>query len=137
MGVLSLLLAVVPLLLSLVHAQNGATGANNETTPTSTEGDITIHYVTVGLIKDTFQVSEVRCNKLHFTHTSYQPNSIVAAVGDIVSFQFYPSNHSVIRSAYGYPCIPIEDVPSDTPTPFFSGFFPVSNGLPDVSCTIT
>ena len=38
----------------------GATGPNNNTTPTITDGDITIHYVTVGEIENTFQVHWLR-----------------------------------------------------------------------------
>jgi plastocyanin len=45
----------------------------------------------------------------------YEPNNITAAVGDVVVFQFYPTNHSVIQGAYCgnieggcNPCIPID-----------------------------
>ena len=67
--------------------------------------------------------------------TSLQPNSVVAKVGDIVSFEFYPLNHSVIGSAYGYPCIPIEDTGSGG-KPFFSGFFPTATVDDPVSIRI-
>lgn len=47
-----------------------------------------------------------------------------ANVGDTILFQFYPTNHSVIRAEYGYPCIPYEDTGVDK-IGFFSGFKPV------------
>lgn len=31
-----------------------------------------------------------------------------ANVGDIVEFEFFPTNHSVIRAEYMYPCVPYE-----------------------------
>ena len=49
---------------------------------------------------------------------SYNPNTTIAAPGDIVVFQFYPTNHSVIRAEYTdspecgaggcNPCVPYE-----------------------------
>jgi hypothetical protein len=43
-------------------------------------------------------------------------------------FQFYPTNHSVIRAAYGYPCIPYDYVAtaSDAGNMFDSGFQPIA-----------
>ena len=43
-----------------VNSQNnvqGATTANNASTPTTSEGDVTVHYVTVGEIHNEFRVS--------------------------------------------------------------------------------
>ncbi|KAH9823720.1 extracellular serine-rich protein [Teratosphaeria destructans] len=89
---------------SIVLAQE--TGANNSSAPTTTDGEITIHTVTVGKVLNEFQ-----------------PNSINAVPGDIVSFEFWSGNHSVIGAAYGYPCIPVQDVVDDEPG-FFSAFQP-------------
>jgi len=55
-------------------------------------------------------------NTAHAVHTvlvgpggyRFEPNTTYAEPGDIVSFVFYPSNHSVVRAAYGVPCIPYE-----------------------------
>ncbi|KAK3698415.1 hypothetical protein LTR37_016985 [Vermiconidia calcicola] len=89
----------------------GQVGAANETTPTARECDSngcrTIHYVDVGKANHNFY-----------------PNSINAREGDIVSFQFYPANHSVIRAAYGYPCVPYEYLEYGEEG-FYSGFFPI------------
>jgi len=42
----------------------------------------------------------------------------------LAEFQFYPTNHSVVRAEYKYPCIPYEDTGVDK-VGFFSGFEPV------------
>jgi len=57
----------------------------------------------------------------------FDPENIVAAVGDIVEFHFLPANHSVVESSFDAPC-----VPKDADASFFSGFFPVSKN-PDGS----
>ncbi|KAG5287958.1 extracellular serine-rich protein [Histoplasma ohiense] len=47
----------------------------------------------------------------------YDPKSIEADVGDEIVFEFYPSNHSVVRADFNAPCVPAShDV-------FFSGHF--------------
>jgi len=82
----------------------GATGAINSTTLSVEEGEITVH---------TIEVS----NTTHY----FTPNSINALPGDIVTFKFWPGNHSVIRADYGYPCIPYEDVEENGEGGFYSG----------------
>jgi plastocyanin len=62
----------------------------------------------------------------------YHPNSINASVGDVISFQFYPTNHSVIRGEYTgseacgsggcNPCVPVELIDTTVP-PFASKNF--------------
>jgi plastocyanin len=54
---------------------------------------------------------------------TYNPNVTIADVGDIVSFQFYPTNHSVVRGEYTNstacgpsgcnPCVPYELIHAD------------------------
>lgn len=83
---------------------SGATGAINDTTPTSSQDEITVHYIDVS-------------NRTHY----FTPNSINARPGDIVSFKFWPGNHSVIRSEYGYPCVPYEDFEGNEGAGFYSG----------------
>lgn len=82
----------------------GATGAINDTTPTSSQDEITVHYIDVS-------------NRTHY----FTPNSINARPGDIVSFKFWPGNHSVIRAEYGYPCVPYEDFEGNEGAGFYSG----------------
>jgi plastocyanin len=83
---------------------------DNSTTPTA-QGEITIHTITVGKISN-----------------DYDPQSVLAVPGDIVTFEFWSGNHSAIRAAYGYPCIPYEDV-IEQPG-FFSGFHSPNSGQP-------
>lgn len=46
-------------------------------------------------------------------------------------YQFYPTNHSVIRADYGYPCVPYEMVLGAGHYGFWSGFEPVDAVLDD------
>ncbi|KAK4956201.1 hypothetical protein LTR10_005722 [Elasticomyces elasticus] len=57
---------------------------DNSTTPTA-QGEITIHTITVGKISN-----------------EYDPQSVLAVPGDIVTFEFWSGNHSAIRAAYGH-----------------------------------
>lgn len=57
-----------------------------------------------------------------------RPETTEAAIGDIVEFNFYPLNHSIVRAEYGFPCIPYEMTGSHK-TGFFSGFNPVDKVL--------
>jgi plastocyanin len=61
----------------------------------------------------------------------FHPNVTIAEVGDIVSFRFYPTNHSVVRGEYVgsdacagsecNPCVPYELIhPDDTEKGFHS-----------------
>ncbi|OAP59719.1 hypothetical protein AYL99_07017 [Fonsecaea erecta] len=88
-------------------------GSSSSTNATSTtQGPIT-HTVAVALGGFTFV-----------------PDVTLAEAGDTILFQFYPTNHSVIRAEYGYPCVPYEDTGVDK-VGFFSGFYPVDAILPD------
>ena len=57
----------------------------------------------------------------------FSPNSTTANVGDVLSFSFYPQNHSVAQSIYTQPCQPANEAA------IFSGFMPVSAGQESVS----
>lgn len=52
----------------------------------------------------------------------FDPDNIVAEIGEVVEFHFTPRNHSVVESSFGNPCQPKDA------TSFFSGFFPVAEG---------
>ncbi|KAF7563290.1 hypothetical protein G7046_g822 [Stylonectria norvegica] len=47
----------------------------------------------------------------------FDPDNVVAEIGDIVEWHFLPKNHSVAQSSFGEPCKPLADG-----TGFFSGF---------------
>ncbi|KAK3955779.1 hypothetical protein QBC32DRAFT_16024 [Pseudoneurospora amorphoporcata] len=50
----------------------------------------------------------------------FVPETLKAAVGDTVEYQFFSKNHSVVQSSFDKPCQPLEDG-------FFSGFVPTSS----------
>ncbi|KAF2142686.1 uncharacterized protein K452DRAFT_203540, partial [Aplosporella prunicola CBS 121167] len=66
--------------------------------------NLTIHTITVARYTDVFD-----------------PQSLKAAVGDIVKFEFYPGNWSVARAEYLYPCVPYE-LTEEGKSGFFSGW---------------
>ncbi|KAN0095636.1 hypothetical protein V8E51_016347 [Hyaloscypha variabilis] len=51
---------------------------------------------------------------------TFDPETIVANVGDTVVYNFHPKNHSVTQSSFQDPC-------HDLPGGFFSGFVPTDN----------
>ncbi|KAF3766574.1 Cupredoxin [Cryphonectria parasitica EP155] len=58
---------------------------------------------------------------------TYSPDSVQAAVGDMVQFQFVAANHTVTQSTFDQPCQPIS-LFSTNVTGFHSGFMPVAAG---------
>lgn len=74
--------AIMSIVSGVVYAQTTTSGG----TPTGT-GAVAVHTVTVGEAGNAFV-----------------PDTLYANAGDIITFQFYPTNHSVIRSQYAYPC---------------------------------
>jgi plastocyanin len=63
-------------------------------------------------------------NGLHF-----EPENVVAEIGDTIEFHFLPKNHTVVQSSFDKPCEPLTDGSG-----IFSGFnFATSQGeAPDV-----
>ncbi|KAE9381635.1 hypothetical protein N431DRAFT_551691 [Stipitochalara longipes BDJ] len=55
----------------------------------------------------------------------FEPDSVVANVGDTILFRFYPQNHSVARADYMSPCIPYELTGAGR-VGFWSGFQPTN-----------
>ncbi|KAK5122742.1 hypothetical protein LTR85_003657 [Meristemomyces frigidus] len=80
---------------------------NSSMPSTAAEGEIAMHIVDVGKRDNQFE-----------------PNSISAYPGDVVSFRFHSGNHSVIQSVYGFACIPSEDITGHPG--FYSGFMPAT-----------
>ena len=59
----------------------------------------------------------------------FDPDNVVAEIGDIVEWHFLPKNHSVAQSSFEQPCVPDAALAQ----PFFSGFQPAASGqAPDV-----
>ncbi|KAB2571878.1 hypothetical protein DBV05_g9449 [Lasiodiplodia theobromae] len=66
----------------------------------------------------------------------FVPENITAQVGDVVKFEFWPTNNSVARSDFGYPCIPYELTgTSRAESSFWSGFQPIVANLAQVNIT--
>lgn len=58
-------------------------------------------------------------------------DALTVSAGDMVTFEFFPLVHFVVRAQYSYPYIPYENiVPGQAG--FFSGLFPVSEILSNV-----
>ncbi|EAS34054.3 extracellular serine-rich protein [Coccidioides immitis RS] len=79
-------------------SQSSSTAA----TRTSTNTGPATHTVKVGAKEDPHQ---------------YIPHTIKADVGDVIEFEFYPRNHSVVQADYLAPCVPA------TGRYFYSGIF--------------
>ncbi|KAK7534050.1 uncharacterized protein J3D65DRAFT_700665 [Phyllosticta citribraziliensis] len=81
--------------------------------PSATNSAVTTHTILVGKLDHKFE-----------------PDVVQAPVGDIIQFQFYPVNHSIVRAEYGYPCVPYE-MTGVGKAGFYSGFRPVDAILND------
>jgi plastocyanin len=60
----------------------------------------------------------------------FTPDTITAKVGERITFQFFPKNHSVVQADFNNPCNPSEGA-------IFSGFIPTANGPAPETFTIT
>ncbi|KAL1967465.1 hypothetical protein VTN77DRAFT_3250 [Rasamsonia byssochlamydoides] len=56
---------------------------------------------------------------------TFSPDNLQVNPGEMVQFQFWPKNHSVVQSSFESPCTPIDTVQPNV-TGFKSGFMPVS-----------
>lgn len=56
-----------------------------------------------GVVHRIFAGSRVENNGLHF-----EPQNVVAEVGDMVEFHFLPKNHTVVQSSFDKPCAPLD-----------------------------
>jgi plastocyanin len=84
----------------------------------------TIDACNTGVVHRIFAGSSTANNGLHF-----EPENVVAEVGDTLEFHFLPKNHTVVQSSFDKPCEPLADGSG-----VFSGFnFATSQGeAPDV-----
>ncbi|KAK3207359.1 hypothetical protein GRF29_103g754544 [Pseudopithomyces chartarum] len=65
-----------------------------------------------GVVKRIFAGSTTANGGLHF-----EPENVVAEIGDLVEFHFLPKNHTVVQSSFDKPCEPLADGSG-----IFSGF---------------
>ncbi|KZT40880.1 hypothetical protein SISSUDRAFT_1043623 [Sistotremastrum suecicum HHB10207 ss-3] len=63
---------------------------------------------------------------------AFNPNNIVADVGDVLSFQFNVKNHTATQSSFASPCTKLLGADNLTPVGFNSGFNPVAAGSLDL-----
>jgi plastocyanin len=56
-----------------------------------------------GVVHRIFAGSTVAKNGLHF-----EPENVVAEMGDMIEFHFLPKNHSVVQSSFDTPCAPLD-----------------------------
>lgn len=52
----------------------------------------------------------------------FDPDNVIALVGDVVEWRFLPKNHSIAQSSFDKPCQPQDN------KSFSGGFFPVAEG---------
>lgn len=93
--------------------------------PTTTTGNSNLPSRTVPHTGVTHSVVAGRGGALVF-----DPENVVAEIGDVIEWHFLPKNHSVAQSSFGQPCVPDAALGGAS---FFSGFQPVTEGqAPDV-----
>lgn len=104
LGAACALIFALNTILPVAADDDGANIAINDTTPTTQEGEYTVHWINVS-------------EKANY----FIPNNVNAKPGDKIFFRFWPGGHSVIRAAFGYPCVPYEDIEGNSDEGFYSG----------------
>lgn len=100
-------LALIPLI-SFGGAQSTtATGTSTSNTTSSSASKTT----STGKATHTVQVGPKT------SPHAYVPHSVTANIGDVIVFEFYPTNHSVVKADFDAPCVPATD------GLFYSGIF--------------
>lgn len=79
------------LALASAKTTTSTTKSTATTTTTETSRGAATHTIQVGPKEDPHQ---------------YVPANITADAGDVVVFEFYPTNHSVVKADYMAPCVP-------------------------------
>ena len=69
-----------------------------------------------GVIHRIYAGSTTANNGLH-----YEPENVVANIGDLIEFHFLPKNHTIVQSSFDKPCEPLRDA-SGAVTGKFAGF---------------
>ncbi|KAJ7474294.1 Cupredoxin [Mycena latifolia] len=62
---------------------------------------------------------------------TYTPSNISAAIGDTVTFEFHPKNHTVTQSSFLQPCKALDQTSTTGQVGFKSGFKPVDANATD------
>ncbi|KAK0470413.1 uncharacterized protein EV420DRAFT_1256763 [Desarmillaria tabescens] len=61
----------------------------------------------------------------------YGPANVSASIGDTVTFEFHPKNHTVTQSSFQHPCQPLAETSTSGQIGFSSGFRPVAANATD------
>ncbi len=64
------------------------------------------------------------------TGLTFEPNTIHANPGDVIEFQFFAKNHSVVAGDFTAACRPASS------GGFYSGFFPTAAGVANVHTSL-
>ncbi|KAL1620471.1 MFS transporter (Seo1) [Neofusicoccum ribis] len=120
---------VLACLRPLASAQNDVAIIGTTLPPvTSTSQDVSAATSTRSPATVTITVNRVE-NK-------FAPENVTAQVGDVVKFEFWPTNNSVARSEFAYPCVPYSLTgASRVGLGFYSGFKPIVANLAQVNVT--
>ncbi|KAJ1327897.1 cell wall integrity and stress response component [Microdochium nivale] len=105
------------LLLLAAAATAAVTGATVQSTTAFSSGAATTTLSTA--TKTSSQLPATFTVRVGLQH-DFQPSKIMAKKGDVIHFDFFPKNHSVVRAEFKNPCIPY-DVVNPSGAMFFSG----------------
>ncbi|KAJ5180125.1 hypothetical protein N7492_003335 [Penicillium capsulatum] len=99
------------LLVPLAWVALGMADSNATTTSESTSATASWTSTSTGKATHTIKVGPKT------SPHAYDPDHVYANPGDLVVFEFYPTNHSVVKADYGAPCVPASE------NVFYSGAF--------------
>lgn len=106
-----------PLLVSLALATRGyAADTSSDSSATATASSFTTSVSTSSRTSTGIATHTVQVGPKSSPH-AYVPHSLTANPGDVVIFEFYPTNHSVVKADFGAPCVPANE------GVFYSGIF--------------
>ncbi|KAJ7082915.1 RmlC-like cupin [Mycena belliarum] len=105
-----------------------ATATKSTKTATTTHAGTTVYTSYAGTPSPTHPASPVH----HLIKVGadgqlkFSPANISASIGDIVTFEFHPKNHTVTQSSFANPCKALAETSTTGQVGFKSGFRPVS-----------
>lgn len=124
---------VLAYLRALVSAQDDVTIIGT-TLPQTTTTSKDVSAATGGSRTSTTRTPATMIITVNRVQNLFVPENITAQVGDIVKFEFWPTNNSVARSELGYPCVPYALTGgSKSGLGFWSGFKPIVANLAQVN----
>lgn len=92
------------------------TYSDSSSTPTYGSSSITTTFSTSTTTSTGSVTHTVQVGPKSSPH-AYVPHNLTANPGDVVVFEFYPTNHSVVQADFGAPCVPASG------SYFYSGMF--------------